>query len=142
MSQIAQLGYSSPSRESLTTALKSTVKMPMLEGAAGVVGGIVIGDYAGTYFATLLNQVGTGALAVKGVTKFAVAGASLFLTSASRGPLRIAGLGIALGSVASFFIDLLAASPWATQLGLSSVRSARATTVRQPVQQQPVQFSS
>lgn len=113
------------SKQSLVSSLKESISMPFLEGAGGIVSGIILGDYVSGLLITSMNLTGNMALAVKGGVKFGFAGVALWLTSANRGFTRIVGLGIALGSVTSFFVDLLAALPWSKTLGLSYARTAR-----------------
>ena len=135
-----------PTRESLTGALKQTVSMPFLEGAGGIVAGIIVGDYAANFFVTTFNTTGAASLAVKGASKIGVSGLLLYLTSASKGSIRILGLGVALGSVSSFLVDLIAASPFAKQLGLSYAQarqvSARDVGLYRKGNAGPTQFNT
>jgi hypothetical protein len=117
------LVYQVPTRTDVLSNFKETLSMPTLEGAAGVVGGIVAGDFIANLAVTTLNMKSTTAnLVIKGVAKFFTAGLALALTASMRGAARLIGTGAAIGSVAGWFIDLLAASPWAKSLGLASVR--------------------
>jgi hypothetical protein len=109
---------------SITSAFRQTVSMPAIEGAAGVVAGIVIGDVAGNYLVSALKQTTTTAtLVVKGVAKFVVAGLALFASSRAGAAGRVIGTTAALGSIASWLVDLLAASPFAKTLGLAAVKA-------------------
>ncbi len=102
--------------------------MPFLEGAGGIVVGVITGDYVAGLVVTTFSLTSYAALATKGAVKITLSAAVLFLTTANVGVVRTVGLGVALGSVESFLIDLIVASPWAKQLGLSyaSARGARA----------------
>ncbi len=117
----------------LERSFKQTVALPTLEGAAGIIAGIVVGDAVGNYFVTMAKVTGNTSLAVKGAFKFIVAGVSLSLSAGiATGMWRVLGTSVALGSIASFFIDLIAASPWAKSFGMSYV-STRSIRSRQTV---------
>lgn len=108
----------------LTGAFKETLSLPALTGAAGIVGGILVGDVVANFAVSAAKVTTTSlSLLVKGVSKFALAGIAIFLTSRTTGSARILGTTLGLGSVASFFVDLLAASPFAKQLGLAAVQA-------------------
>jgi len=122
-------GYQS----SLSSAFRQTISMPAIEGAAGVVAGIVVGDVAGNYLVSALKQTATTAtLVVKGVAKFVVAGLALFVSSRAGTAGRIIGTTAALGSIASWLVDLLAASPFAQSLGLKAVQAFQMSPVEVP----------